>query len=107
MLFSQDTIDAEHAREKLQEGARALDVRTREEYEDGHIKDSLHIDIHQPSFAEEIETLDKSKTYIVYCGGGGRASKALEIMKQRGFANAYNLKGGMRKWKEEGSPVEL
>jgi rhodanese-related sulfurtransferase len=50
-----------------------------------------------------LEELDKSKNYYVYCKAGGRSAQACSIMSQMGFANTYNLEGGMMHW--EGAVV--
>lgn len=77
-----------------------LDVRTMEEVEDGVIGDPLHHDIYNPqAFMEALQGLDKSKNYYVYCRSGNRSGQACAIMKSLGFANAYNLKGGILEWK--------
>lgn len=106
MFFSKDSIDTKKASEELHnESVIVLDVRTKEEYESGHIDGSLNIDIRQPSFPEEIDALPKDKKCIVYCQSGGRAGVALETMKKRGFENICNLKGGIMEWKEKGMPI--
>ncbi len=79
-----------------------LDVRTMEEVEDGIIGDAMHHDIYNPqAFMEALQRLDKSKNYYVYCRSGNRSGQACAIMYSLGFANAYNLKGGIVEWKGE------
>jgi len=76
-----------------------LDVRTEEEVEEGFIPNALNLDIHKgQEFIDELEKLDKSKNYYVYCRSGARSGKACEIMDELGFANAYNLEGGFMNW---------
>ena len=76
-----------------------LDVRTDDEVESGKIPNAIHIDIYRgQEFVSELEKLDKSKNYYVYCRSGNRSGQACKIMAQLGFANAYNLKGGMLQW---------
>ena len=87
--------------EKLNEDENAviLDVRTQEEVEEGKIPNSLHIDIHRgQGFIYEVDALDKSKNYYVYCRSGGRSGQACSIMNQLGFENTYNLIGGISEW---------
>ncbi|MDR6301225.1 rhodanese-like domain-containing protein [Mesonia maritima] len=84
------------------ENAEILDVRTPEEYDEGYIKDAKLIDIQQPQvFMDEVEKLDKSKNYYIYCRSGGRSSQACQILNQMGFENTYNLIGGFSKWEGE------
>ncbi|SFW73057.1 Rhodanese-related sulfurtransferase [Sinomicrobium oceani] len=79
--------------------AVVLDVRTEEEFEDGYIPDAINIDIRQgQGFIDELEKLDKSKTYYVYCRSGARSAQACALMEQLGFDEAYNLLGGILEW---------
>ncbi len=68
-----------------------IDVRTPQEYQESHLKNSRHIDVLASDFNSEISKLDKSKSYKLYCRSGNRSSKALEIMKAQGFKNLENL----------------
>lgn len=84
------------------DNAVVLDVRTEEEVADGIIENAIHIDIYKgQEFINEIEDLDKSKNYYVYCRSGNRSGQACQIMEQLGFENAYNLEGGMLEWTGE------
>ncbi|WP_298498940.1 rhodanese-like domain-containing protein [uncultured Algibacter sp.] len=88
------------------DNAVILDVRTDAEVAEGIIKNAIHLDIYKgQEFINEIEELDKSKNYYVYCRSGNRSGKACEIMEQLGFENAYNLEGGMLEW--TGDVVDL
>jgi rhodanese-related sulfurtransferase len=79
-----------------------LDVRTPEEVEDGVIGDAIHHDIYTgQAFVDALQELDKSKNYYVYCRSGNRSGQACAILNSLGFANAYNLKGGILEWKGE------
>jgi rhodanese-related sulfurtransferase len=90
---------------KADENAVILDVRTEDEFNEGFIANAINIDIHRgQDFVNEIENLDKSKKYYVYCRSGMRSAKACEIMNQLGFENAYNLIGGITEW--EGEVIE-
>lgn len=84
------------------ENAIILDVRTKDECDDGIIPNAINIDIHMgQDFINAIEKLDKNKNYYVYCRSGMRSAKACEIMNQLGFENAYNLAGGIIEWEGE------
>ncbi|WP_103865034.1 rhodanese-like domain-containing protein [Aquimarina sp. I32.4] len=79
-----------------------LDVRTEEEVEDGFIPNMLNLDIRQgQDFLDELEKLDKSKKYYVYCRSGARSAQACTLMNQMGFKTAYNLIGGFMNWDGE------
>ncbi|NRA94424.1 MAG: rhodanese-like domain-containing protein [Psychroserpens sp.] len=82
--------------------AVVLDVRTPEEVAQGIIPDAIHIDIYKgQGFIDEVEQLDKSKAYFVYCKMGGRSGQACAVMNQLGFEETYNLKGGFTEWQGE------
>jgi rhodanese-related sulfurtransferase len=79
-----------------------LDVRTQEEVNEGFIPNAIHIDIYKgQGFIYEVEELDKTKNYYVYCRSGGRSGQACSIMNQLGFENTYNLVGGFNEWRGE------
>ena len=86
--------------------AIVLDVRTEEEVEEGIIPNAIHIDIYRgQEFIDEVEQLDKSKSYYVYCRAGSRSAQACAIMNQLGFENTYNLAGGFSEWNGEISSI--
>ncbi|WP_242204815.1 rhodanese-like domain-containing protein [Aestuariivivens insulae] len=79
--------------------AVVLDVRTDDEVADGIIPNAIHIDIYKgQDFINELEKLDKSKNYYVYCRSGNRSGQACRIMDELGFENAFNLEGGIIEW---------
>ncbi|BAO76503.1 rhodanese-like domain-containing protein [Winogradskyella sp. PG-2] len=79
-----------------------LDVRTQDEVEEGVIPNSIHIDIYRgQGFIDDIEKLDKTKNYYVYCRSGNRSGQACAIMNQLGFDSAFNLEGGFNEWEGE------
>jgi rhodanese-related sulfurtransferase len=87
--------------EKLQQDDNAviLDVRTHDECLDGIIPGAINIDIYKgQGFIYQLEELDKSKNYYVYCKAGGRSAQACSIMNQLGFETTYNLMGGFSEW---------
>lgn len=87
---------------KSDTNAVVLDVRTEVEVEDGIIPNAKHIDIYLgQGFLDEVEKLDKSKNYYIYCKSGGRSGQACNIMQSLGFDNTYNLVGGFEDWQGE------
>lgn len=82
-----------------------LDVRTPEEYRDGHIAGALLIDYRSPSFKDDLGRLDRGKTYLVYCRTGNRSGKAVSLMEELRFRKVHHLSGGILKWKEAGFPT--
>lgn len=86
---------------------QVLDVRTAAEYNSGHLKKSLQADwYNQQQFKERTNNMDKSKPVYVYCLTGIRSAAALKQLKQNGFTNVQDLKGGLTAWKLANKPVE-
>lgn len=76
-----------------------LDVRTSEEYKEGHIAGSQQMDVLQADdFKARVATLDKSKTYLLYCRSGKRSKDAMAILQGSGFNKLYDLEGGFTAW---------
>lgn len=87
---------------KGDDNAVILDVRTQDEVDEGKIPKALHIDIYKgQGFIYEVDVLDKSKNYYVYCKAGGRSAQACAVMNKLGFENTYNLMGGFSQWRGE------
>lgn len=86
--------------------AVVLDVRTREEFVEGHIPGAVLIDFKAPDFKQKVSQLDHEKLYLVHCAAGGRSAKAAELMGTLGFDRVFNLEGGMKAWTAAGKPVE-
>jgi rhodanese-related sulfurtransferase len=78
----------------IEAGAILLDVRTPEEIADGKIDGALTINFYDEDFAQQIETISKDATVVVYCKSGGRSSEASKLMSESGWDNVYNLLGG-------------
>ncbi|QIF04344.1 rhodanese-like domain-containing protein [Roseimicrobium sp. ORNL1] len=85
---------------------QVLDVRTADEYKEGHIKGAKNIDFTENDFESEAAKLDKTKPVLVHCQGGGRSTKSLEVLEKLGFQHIYHLDGGLKGWQAEGKPVE-
>lgn len=79
-----------------------LDVRTAEEYAEGHLDKSVQMDVTKSDFETEAAKLDKTKTYLVYCRSGKRSATACEMLAKLGFANVSNMQGGYMSWSAEG-----
>jgi phage shock protein E len=83
-----------------------LDVRTKKEYNAGHIPGAVLIDFNSPDFDKKIAALDKDKTYLVHCAVGGRSAKASAKLIALKFKNVYHLPGGFRAWEKAGHQPE-
>ena len=83
-----------------------LDVRTENEFNEGHIANALNIDVKQNNFLEKAKvSLPTDKTIAVYCRSGVRSVLAANKLTKEGYT-VVNLKGGILAWKEAGKPVE-
>ncbi|MDR0959710.1 MAG: rhodanese-like domain-containing protein [Propionibacteriaceae bacterium] len=77
----------------LSPDAVVIDVRTPQEYADGHLEGALNIDSASPDLQAELGELDKDGEYILYCRSGRRAGDVFDLMKGDGFINVVNLGG--------------
>jgi len=82
-----------------------LDVRTPQEFADGYVANAINIDFRSATFRDELDALDKEKTYLIYCRSGNRSGQALGIMDELGFLEVYNLSGGISAWQDAGLPT--
>lgn len=75
-----------------------VDVRTPEEYKEGHIDNALNINWFDSDFAKRISTLEKGKYIYVYCKKGGRSAKAAKFLDSLGYKKVVDLEGGYDAW---------
>jgi len=83
-----------------------LDVRSKAEFEKGHIPRAINIDVNSLKFDESVAKLDTNKTYLVNCAVGMRSARACKKMEGKGFKQLYDLAPGFDGWKKAGKPVE-
>lgn len=76
-----------------------IDIRSKEEFELGHIENSQNISIHENNFPEKISKLDKEKEYIIYCRSGARTEFAKQFFQN--FKKIYILENGLINYKEK------
>lgn len=81
-----------------------LDVRTPQEFEQGHINSAINIDYLSETFKDKLGELDKKNIYVIHCRSGGRSTKALKLMDELGFEDVYNM-GGIVQWEHSGYPT--
>lgn len=82
-----------------------LDVRTKEEFSEGHLVNALNINVFDDDFKEKVGKLDKAKPLLVYCYAGGRSEEASDILAGMGFSKVINMLGGYRDWSKAGLEV--
>lgn len=78
-----------------------VDVRTPEEYAQGHIGEALNINVLADNFSTEIQKIDKNKPVYIYCRSGSRSARAAKAMQELGFKEIYDLKGGYLAWSKQ------
>jgi rhodanese-related sulfurtransferase len=84
-----------------------IDIRTLDEFNVGHIKGAKQADYYQTqAFSDYLDKLDKNANYLIYCHTGRRSGLALDIFRQKGFANVNDLAGGIQAWEANSMPVE-
>jgi len=82
-----------------------IDVRTPQEFAEERIEGAINLDYYADTFKDELNKLDKNKTYLVYCRSGGRSGGTLDLMKELGFKEVYNILGGIIAWKADVLPT--
>jgi len=101
-------VNAKQAAELLEKhkDVVVLDIRTAKEFQEGHIAHAKNIDFYEKDFADQVEKLDKSKTYLVHCASGGRSTRSLPVFEKLNFKSIYHLDGGFKGWQRAGQAVE-
>jgi len=93
-------VNSKQANTMLQKDSKlfVLDVRTPEEFKEGHIKGAINIDIRQEDAFSKIDKLNRNAKYLVYCRTNHRSGMAVEHMTQSGFKNVYQMLDGFPGW---------
>ncbi|MBL9130826.1 MAG: rhodanese-like domain-containing protein [Verrucomicrobiaceae bacterium] len=100
-------VKAEDAAKIIAEGKVVIiDVRTPDEFKDGHIKGAKNIDISSGDFEAQLGKLDKTQPTLVHCQAGGRSMRALKVFQKLGFEKLIHLDDGFGGWEAAGKPVE-
>jgi len=82
-----------------------LDVRTPEEFGDGHLKGAANLDVSAADFTTQVANLDPGGIYAVYCRSGNRSQAAMTIMRDSGIGAVVDLVGGIEAWTQSGGDV--
>lgn len=110
LVFAADKakhVKADDAAKLISSGnVTVVDVRTAEEFKEGHIKDARNIDIMSDDFEAQVAKLDKSKPTLVHCQAGSRSTRALKTFEKLGFTDLTHLDAGFAGWQAAGKPVE-
>jgi rhodanese-related sulfurtransferase len=96
---------AKYEKKITEPNIQLIDVRTSEEFSEGHIENAVNIDVTANDFDAKVASLDKEKPVMVYCKSGGRSAKASARLKELGFKTITDLEGGITNWKSENKPT--
>ena len=99
------SISAEQLKTEMAKGIDVLDVRKHGEWNTSHLKDAQFLPL--ANFPKNLHGLDKSKPYIVHCGGGYRSMTAISMMKREGFTNLINVYGGFGAMVSAGLEIQV
>lgn len=88
------------------EQIQLVDVRTKAEWQQGHLLNAQNFEINNPLWEDQLSTLDKEKPVYLYCAKGVRSRRSARRLKKMGFLNIYDLKGGISAWLKAGKPLE-
>lgn len=83
-----------------------VDVRTPGEFGEGHLPGAVNINSQGADFDQALKTLDKTKPVFVYCMSGGRSRGAAQKLRDLGYTDVHELRGGYLKWASKMMPVE-
>jgi len=82
-----------------------LDVRTPDEFAGAHLADAVNLDYQAAGFAGELSALDRGASYLLYCRTSNRSAQVREMMSDLGFAEVYEIAGGIVAWTGAGLAV--
>jgi rhodanese-related sulfurtransferase len=94
------------AKELIDNNADLIIIDVSPYYDQGHIPGAVHYYIGDGSLDDAIPTLDKDKTYLVYCHVDSVAIQGANKLIDAGFENIYRLEGNYSAWVEAGYPIE-
>jgi rhodanese-related sulfurtransferase len=82
-----------------------VDVREKDEWDDEHIPDAIHMSRGTIELDIEEKAPDLNAMIICHCGGGGRSALAAESLQKMGYKNVRSMAGGFKAWKAIGLPT--
>ena len=75
-----------------------IDIRTPQEFSEGHIEGAVNINFYDGNFMEQIAKYDKNQPIFIYCRSGNRTTSASKKVADYGFKEIYDLEGGILYW---------
>jgi molybdopterin/thiamine biosynthesis adenylyltransferase/rhodanese-related sulfurtransferase len=103
-----EEIEASRAAALLEDGdAVFVDVRERDEWDEGHIPGAIHVPRGFLESRADKAVSDQSRPVVVYCGSGARSAFAAKTLEELGYDDVVSLTGGFTDWKRNGFPTEM
>lgn len=96
--IKQEDINMEEMENMIKKGAIALDVRSPQEYKEGHINGAVLLPEYELKTKVNETLPNKEQTIIVYCSSGVRSKKVQKELKKLGYKNVYNLYNGFENY---------
>ena len=87
------------------EGLVILDVRTAEEFAEGHVEGAVQLDFYASDFVDRLGELDRDTPYLIYCRSGNRSGEIRSIMSELGFEDVADVDGGIVSWAGAGQQL--
>jgi len=105
-LVAYSTVNADEFQNFIaNSGAQLLDVRARDEYDEGHIAGAMLVDVNENDFVDKATAmLDKQRPVAVYCRSGRRSARAASLLSAQGY-QVTNLAGGVMSWQDAGKSL--
>ena len=82
-----------------------IDVRTQDEFDLGHIDSAINLDFYSETFQNDILSLTKNETIVLYCRTNNRSSKTANILKENGYRDIIVIRGGITEWVKNGNDI--
>ena len=99
-------VSVDEARDRMNDGAKLIDVREDNEWNEAHAKGAKHMG-RGIIERDVVQTFpEKDTELILYCGGGYRSALATDMLQKMGYTNVWSMAGGWKAWKDAGAPIE-
>ncbi len=98
-------ISPQELKAKLGDDIQLIDIRTPQEFAQGHIPGAKLINFFDADFKQQMSKLDKNKELYIYCRSGHRSGNATAYLKTAGFPKIHDLKGGINNWYQNSMKV--
>lgn len=96
--MEENDITMEELIKMQKSGAKLIDVRSKQEYNEGHLDGAINIPEYELKSYFNNSSIDKSKMMVVYCISGYRSKRACIKLNKMGYSNVYNLRGGLEEY---------